>query len=99
MEPLEDDTTIEYPRPRTATVLVLLIGAALTLSYLGAYALTNALLTAELISPWPTSEDPRPRYFLTGFLGLSGLFIITCGLFRLMSWRQLRRIDAMAGEE
>ena len=95
-----NDVEIEFAeeaRPRTVTVLVLLSVTALVLSYLGAYALAGALHNAELLT-WNPGDDPRPRWFITGFLGLSSGFALIGGAFRLLSWRQLRRIDSMADE-
>ena len=44
--------------PRTTTVVCMLVAAALILSYLWAYAVTNALIAAEVISRWPPGSDP-----------------------------------------
>ena len=40
------------PRPRTTSVLALLAAAALIFSYLLSYALTNALVAANLMQRW-----------------------------------------------
>lgn len=84
--------------PRTATVLALLAAAALTFSYLGAYAASDALVAADVLSRWPAGTDPRPRWMLGGFAVLMGLFVVAAVFARFVSRRQLRRIDAMAEE-
>src|SRR5687767_2061526 len=84
----------EY-RPRTITVLAMLIAAAAGFSYLGAYAVANALRAAEVIT-WPAGTDPRPRWMVFGFTTLLGLFLAISILLRRMSKRQLRRIDELA---
>jgi len=48
--------------PRALTVLAMLALAALTFSYLGAYAVTNALVAENVISPFAQGRDPRPRW-------------------------------------
>ena len=83
-------------RPRTITVLTLLALAAFVFSYLWAYALTGALVTAGLMGGWTGDIDPRPRNMALSFLALLTLFTIAGGMFKLLSYRQLRRIDAMA---
>jgi hypothetical protein len=83
------------PRAKTATVVSLLLGAALTLSYLAAYAVTNALVAADVISPWPRDRDPRPRWMGVGFFALLVLFSAIGAGMRLMSRRQLHKIDEM----
>ena len=85
----------EPPRPKTATVVALLIGAALILSYLAAYAVTNALVAADVMPPWPRDRDPRPRWMGVGFFALIGLFTAMGGVARVMSRRQLHKIDEM----
>lgn len=94
-----DVDTIEVsqlPKPKTITVLGVLVGASLVLSYLGSYAFTNAMLTAELIKPWAEGSDPRPRWLLISFCGLMTMFLVVAGTFRFLSRRQLRSIDATA---
>lgn len=98
MQLLDHDNFAPSPerRPRTVTVLALLALAAMVFSYLGAYALTGALAAADLIPLWSPDDDPRPRNMMLGFVALLVLFMMTAGGFRLLSSRQLRRIDAMA---
>ena len=83
------------PRAKTATVVSLLLGAALTLSYLAAYAVTNALVTADVMSPWPRDRDPRPRWMGVGFFALITAFAVIGAVVRVMSRRQLHQIDEM----
>jgi uncharacterized BrkB/YihY/UPF0761 family membrane protein len=85
--------------PRTLTVLILLAAAALIFSYLGSYALAGALVDAEVLSPWTPDQDPRPRWLLGGFVILMFLFLSLGALFRWLSRRQLRAIDAMETDE
>lgn len=85
-------------RPRTLTVLGLLVTAALVLSYLVAYALTDALRAADVLPHWTPGHDPRPRWLLIGFGTVMTVFLATGVAFRMLSQRQLRRIDAMADD-
>ena len=66
----ETDAPTDAPvRPRTLTVLGLLALTALTFSYLGSYAVYNALVTAKLADGWHGNVrhfdarglDDRPR--------------------------------------
>ena len=84
------------PRPRTATVLALLLAAAAVFSYLGAFAVSNALVAAGLMDKWAADSDPRPRWMLLGFTSLTGAFILLALLFKWSSWRQNKRMDALA---
>jgi hypothetical protein len=85
-------------RPRTATVLVWFTVAAVIVSYLCAYALTNALVASELIQRWPRDHDPRPKWMLVAFTGLWSLFAAACTGMRWISRRQLLGIDAITRE-
>jgi uncharacterized RDD family membrane protein YckC len=100
---MEGYETTETPppqqRPRTITVLVMLVAVAIFFSYLAAFALSSALVSAELITPWAKVDDPRPRWFLIAFLIQLGLFVTIGVIARLASWRQLRSIDAMENAE
>jgi hypothetical protein len=96
---VETDPAPAPPRPRTVTVLGLLAGVALIFSYLGAYAITDALVSAEVMRPWGADADPRPGWMLTGFVVLLGAFVCVGAAARFMSRQHLRRIDAMAEDE
>ena len=89
----------EQPRdaapPRTTSVLALLAGAALIFSYLVSYALTNALIVANLMQRWAPGHDPRPRRMLLGFAALMFAFMTVGSVARWLSRRQLARIDEM----
>ena len=103
-EPLEAEAGAgQSPRPsfvNTLLALALLSLTALILSYLGAFALTGALVAADVLEPWPAGDaDPRLSWMLTAFLGLLAVFIGVGCAFRHVSRRQLRRIDAMAEAE
>jgi hypothetical protein len=86
---------LEPPRPKTLTVVGMLIAAALILSYLMAYAVTNALVAAEVVSRWPPGRDPRPMRMCLGFIVLMTAFTLAASLAQWMSRRQLKRIDEM----
>lgn len=86
-------------RPNSLMVLALLMAVALVFSWLLAYALAEALVSAELLSPWTAGADPRPRWLLGCFVGLMTLFGTVALLARHLSRRQLRRIDAMSDDE
>jgi hypothetical protein len=89
----------ELPKPKTITVLGVLVCAALLLSYLGSYAFTNALLSAEVIKPWAEGQDPRPKWLLFSFVGLLTVFCLLAIVFRFLSRRQLASIDETANAE
>jgi hypothetical protein len=85
-------------KPRTTTVLGLLALTSLTLSYLGAYAVSGALVEADVIGRWQPESDPRPAWLATGFSVLLVAFVVIgCGV-RFLSQRQLRQIDEMSSE-
>ena len=88
----------DFPKPRTLTVLGLLALTAVTFSYLGAYASYNALISAQVIERFQ-GPDPRPRWLLTGFCVLMLVFMSAAEIFRRLSSRDLRAIDAMAEAE
>lgn len=83
-------------KSKTLLVLATLTGAALLISWLWAYALTAALLKAELITPWPAGQDPRFSSMSRVFLGLLAGFVLFSACVRFLSRRQLKKIDAMA---
>ena len=85
--------------PKTLLVVLLLMLAALVFSYLAAFAVTGALLNADLIDHWPPNRDPRPRWMLIGFSSMTGAFLLVGGLTQISTWRQSRRLDAMADVE
>ena|SRR5687768_8076044 len=85
--------------PRTATVLVILAAFAVIISYLGVYAVTNALIASDVIPGWPREADPRPGWMVKSFLGLFTVFGIIGALFSAASKRQFRRIDRMLEED
>ena len=91
-EPLDP---LEPSPPRTMTVVLLLIAAALIVSYLCAYALTNALVSAELMNRWPPGRDPRPVRMCIGFVVMMTVFTVGAGYAQWISRRQLKRIDEM----
>jgi len=90
------DNPIPERRPRTLTVLGLLVAAAGLFSYLGAYAVADALVGSGVLSPWPIEHDPRPHWLLHGFVALMILFTLVGAAFRWTSGRQLHRIDEIA---
>lgn len=76
-------------------VAVLLLLVAIVFSYLGAFAVTNALVSADLLERWPAGQDPRPRWMLTAFGSMSGTFVVVAGWVKFTVWRQMRRLDRM----
>jgi hypothetical protein len=77
------------------TVVVMLVAAALIMSYLGAYALTNALVAAEVVTRWPPGCDPRPMRMCISFIAMMSIFTLIAAIAQFMSRRQLKRIDEM----
>lgn len=89
----------EHPQrkpPRTATVLVFLAAAAVIFSYIGVYAVPNALVAADVMSAYPAGADPRPGLMLKVFGAAFAVFAAVGMLFRYFSNRQLKALDAMA---
>jgi hypothetical protein len=96
----EEIEQLEYPqqRPRTLTVLGLLVGAAFTFSWLGSYAVTNALVAAGVMKPWSAGEDPRPWRMAVSFASFLAAFVLIAIVLKWFSGRQLRKIDRLAEE-
>jgi hypothetical protein len=94
-ELLDDGESAEPPKPRTLTVLGLLVVTAVTFSYLGAYAVTSALANAEMIPPISRDHDPRLRWALCSFVIIMTVCGIIATVLRLVSRRQFQRIDRM----
>jgi len=88
MDALEQEMLSER-RPRTLTVLAVLMAVALVFSWLFAYAFADALVSAELLKPWSKHSDPRPRWLLGCFTGLMVVF----GSAPAMAARMLHRLD------
>jgi amino acid permease len=82
-------------KPKTYTVLGLLAMTALVFSYLGAYAVYNALVTAQVVERF-AGRDPRPRWLLVAFCVLMLVFMSVGELFRRLSKSDFKAIDAMA---
>ena len=100
-KPIVDDdmeTPIEMaraPRPKTLVVMGVLAATALTFSFLGSYAVYNALVSAGVVQQY-TGKDPRPKWLVIGFCVLMVVFIGVGEFFRFLSRRQFKAIDAMA---
>jgi hypothetical protein len=84
--------------PRTIVVLALLAGVALVFSWLAAYAVSDALVHADILAAWPSDRDPRPRWLVESFVGLLSGLVLIASIFRIVSGRQLRRIDQSSEE-
>ena len=69
-------------RPRTISVLTVLMVTAIVLSYLGANALPTALVNSGMMEPWPSYDDPRPRWMVMTFVGVLTAFMLVVGLFQ-----------------
>jgi len=82
--------------PRTMTVLGLLALTSITFSYLGAYAVSGALVAAQVISPWPRDHDPRFRWLMTGFCILMLIFMSADEFLRRWGKSDFKAIDEMA---
>ena len=82
-------------RPHTVSVLTVLMVTSVVFSYLIAYALPQAMLSAGIIEPWGPYNDPRARWMATAMFLILGTFVSIWGLFRMLSVIQFRRIDAM----
>jgi len=71
-------------KPRPIVVIGLFVAASALISYLAAYAFTDALVKAEFFSPWAPGHDPRPRRFLIGFTSLSAAFGCFAAVMRMI---------------
>lgn len=86
-------------KPKTFTVLVILLFCVSMLSWLLIYAGTNALIAADMMKPWPAKADPRLEWW-----GISIVVILALVLVggRIVPWiitRQASAIDAIADAE
>jgi hypothetical protein len=88
----------DVAKPNNATVLGLLALTSLTFSYLGAYAVSGALVQAEVLHRWRPDADPRPKWLVEGFCVLLLVFMCIGALARHLSRRELRQIDEMSDE-
>ena len=77
------------PEPRATTVLGLLTLAALTVSYLVAYAIAGALVDSDVLAHWPPAQDPRARWMAYLFAALMGTSLLVAASARILS-RQRR---------
>jgi hypothetical protein len=94
---IEPDNIVAAPKPpSTFTVLGLLALTSLTFSYLGSYALTNALVSEHVIQPWSRSHDPRPRWLATLFCVLMLTFMVGGEFLRRWGRSDFKAIDEMA---
>jgi hypothetical protein len=89
-----EDVTSEH-RPKTISVLVVLLVTAVVLSYLVGYALPNALVLNNVMAPWPEYDDPRRRWMALSLFTVLTTYMVLWGFFRLLGAVQFRRIDAM----
>ncbi|HEY2589216.1 MAG TPA: hypothetical protein VGI81_25960 [Tepidisphaeraceae bacterium] len=90
-----DDSLPVEAKPGTWKVLLLLILAAGTFSYLGAYAATDALAKVDVIRPISHEHDPRPVWAAIIFGAIMTLFLAAAVLMRCASGRQFKEIDRM----
>jgi hypothetical protein len=94
-----DDEIAPQARWRAIPVVLLLTGAAAVFSYLGAYAVMNALEANGIVAPWPAEPDPRPHWMAMAFIAQMTVFITAAMALGWMSSRQFKRIDAMVDSD
>ena len=94
-EMFEDDAADAEPKPRIWKVVGLLVTAAATFSYMGAYSVTDALAKVNVIHPVPRDHDPRPLWAAIGFVTIMTGCLLVAVLMRHLSSRQFRCIDQM----
>ncbi len=92
------EASVMMDKPKTATVLALLFTAAVTLSYLGAYAISTALVQADIIRGWSYEDDPRPRWMITGVITYVRRLLVPRRGLACSASAQLQRLDALADE-
>ena len=97
--PLQIEIRQRFRLTRTVTVLGLLTLAALAFSYLGAFAISEALVRADLIDSWTPEHDPRPHWMMVSFSTMTGTFCAIGSLLKWTSGRQMRRLDAISNDE
>ena len=85
--------------PKLATVLIFVAAFAIIVSWIGVYAVTNALISADALAPFPQGHDPRPKWMLQSFGAFFATFSVIAVYFQWSSWRQMRQIDEMANAE
>lgn len=90
-----EEAPLQQARARTGTVVVFLAAFAMIVSYIIVYAVPNALIAADVLSPRPAGGDDRPMMLLRIFLTLFGVFVAVGMIFCWTSRRQLRRIERM----
>jgi hypothetical protein len=95
----EERAAGELKPPNTLTVLGLLVGAAFVFSWLGSYAVTDALIASGVLNDWRPGTDPRPSRMAASFVGLLVSFVSVAVVLKWFSSRQLRRIDRTADDE
>jgi hypothetical protein len=97
VEALSDfEGAVPIPKPKLATVIGLLALTSLTFSYLAAYAVSGALVQAEVLHRWQPGHDPRPKWLVAGFFLLLTAFVGVGGVARFLSRRHLKQIDEMS---
>jgi hypothetical protein len=94
-----DDAVDDEPKPNSLVVVGMLLLTAAVFSYLGAFAIADALASARFITPWPPHDDPRPRWFVFGFAAMVAAFVAVWLTVRVASRRQLRHIDRMDADD
>jgi uncharacterized protein YneF (UPF0154 family) len=100
LDDTSDDVVSSLTRlTQTVFVLCLLAVAALVFSYLGAFAVTSALVSADLMEHWPINRDPRPRWMMLSFSSLTAAFCCVGAVLKWSSWRQMKRLDATCDDE
>ena len=99
MEALEL-STVEEPQPqperpgvRALKVIVLLVITAGVFSYLGAFALTDALARANMIRPLSHDHDPRLKWAAISFVGILVSFGGIGLLIRFLGVRPSRKLE------
>lgn len=97
-EMFEDDfaPAAAETKPQTWKVLGLLVIAAATFSYLGAFAATDALAKVHVIHPISRDHDPRLRWAAIGFVAILALFLLVAAVLRRASSRQFKSIDQIS---
>lgn len=92
-EMLEDDSLPVEAKPRTWAVLVLLVMAAGTFSYLGAYAATDALAKVNVIRPVSHEHDPRPVWASVIFATILTLCLVVAVVMRCLGGKETEGVN------
>ena len=99
MEMEQETGEIVLAKPRTGVVVILLLAAAVTISWLGSFALMNVLVSVNMMTQWPPGRDPRMHMFGLEFISMVTVFVGVHVIVRLIGALQMRKMDTAGDDE